>query len=67
MAQHGSPMFEAYTHNLRRVYWAEFIDAQMRATRPAQFRASIVAPALPETDDLSNAFDYHRHRTGLGD
>ena len=62
MAHHGSQTFEAYAKNLRRIYWAEFIDAQLRATRPEGFRASLVAPALPETDDLSNAFDYHRFR-----
>ncbi len=67
MARHGSQTFEAYTRNLRRIYWAEFIDSQMRATRPEQFRASLVVPALPETGDLTTAFDYHRHRTGLSD
>ncbi len=67
MAHHGSQSFEAYAKNLRRIYWAEFIDAQLRATRPERFRASIVAPALPETDELSNAFDYHRFRASTGE
>ena len=67
MATHGSPLFEAYTRNLRRVFWAEFVDAQNQAARPLNFRASLVEPALPETDNLATAFDYHRHRNSLSD
>lgn len=62
---HGSPLFEAYTRNLRRLYWAEFIDRQTELARPAQFRASIIQDPLPETDSLAGAYDYHRHRTAL--
>ena len=67
MAAHGSPLFEAYTRNLRRVLWAEFVDAQNQAARPLNFRASLVEPVLPETDSLATAYDYHRHRTSLSD
>ena len=66
MAHHGSPGFEAYTRNLRRLMWADFIEAQMAATRPAQFRASLVENPLPDTDNLAQSFEYHRHRGGGG-
>lgn len=62
MANYGSPMFEAYTRTLRRVYWAEFVDAQLNATRPASFKASLVDSPLPEGDHLVNSYEYHRHR-----
>ena len=67
MARHGSATFEAYTRNLRRLYWAEFVDAQLSAERNAHFRASLVSNPLPEKDNLVNAYDYHRHRTTAGD
>ncbi len=41
--QLGSPNFDAYARNLRRIYWMEFIDRQMLKSRPRAFRASIVA------------------------
>lgn len=59
---HGSPTFEAYTRNLRRIYWAEFVDAQIAAARPLSFRASLVADPMPEKDSLANTYEYHRHR-----
>jgi alpha-D-ribose 1-methylphosphonate 5-triphosphate synthase subunit PhnI len=55
-------MFEAYTRTLRRIYWAEFVDAQLMASRPAQFRASIVEEPLSDTKHLGKTFEYHRHR-----
>ncbi len=64
MADHGTPSFEAYARNLRRLLWADFIEAQMAATRPAQFRASIVENPLPDTGNLAHSFEYHRHRGG---
>ncbi len=64
MAQHGSPLFEAYTRNLRRIYWSEFIDRQTEASRASTFRASLVNDPLPEKDSLAGAYDYHRHRAG---
>lgn len=64
MAHHGSRGFEAYVRNLRRLMWADFIEAQRAATRPAQFRASIVDDPLPESDNLAQSFEYHRHRGG---
>ena len=67
MASHGSPLFEAYTRNLRRLYWAEFVDAQNQAARPAQFKASLVEPPLQESDNLATAYDYHRHRLTPGE
>jgi hypothetical protein len=65
MAHHGSPLFEAYTRNLRRLYWSEFIDQQMESTRSSTFRASLVHDPLPDKDNLASAFEYHRHRITL--
>lgn len=62
MSAYGSPMFAAYAQNLRKVYWAEFIDAQTRATRTEEFRASLVQPPIPEKEDYAHAYDWHRHR-----
>ena len=62
MATHGSPMFASYTENLRRLYWVEFIESQMQMTRPAEFRASLVSSPLPDSENLTASFDYHRHR-----
>lgn len=59
---HGSPTFETYTRNLKRIYWSEFVDAQLAAARPMNFRASLVDDPMPEKDNLANAFEYHRHR-----
>ncbi len=38
----GSSTFEAYNRTLRRVLWADFIDAHLKAAREQQYRASIV-------------------------
>jgi len=65
MAGHGSPTFEAYSRNLRRIFWSEFVDAQLCAARPANFQASLVANPLPEKDNLAKVFEYHRHRPVL--
>ncbi|MEQ1717458.1 MAG: hypothetical protein ABL907_16020 [Hyphomicrobium sp.] len=62
MASHGSPMFVAYTRTLTRIFWAEFVDSQLTAARPSQFRASLVDDPLPGTEHLGKAFEYHRHR-----
>ena len=60
----GSQDFDSYARNLRRLMWAEFIDAQMQMTRAHQFRASLVDdPFVTQTADLAQHFDYHRHRT----
>lgn len=40
--QLGSPNFDAYARNLRRIYWMEFIDRQMLQSRERVFKASIV-------------------------
>ncbi|HMN36435.1 MAG TPA: hypothetical protein PKD49_01810 [Hyphomicrobium sp.] len=63
MARHGSPLFEAYTRTLRRIYWAEFVDRQLDAARPQHFKASIVESPMPEPDHLAKAFEYHRYRS----
>ncbi len=44
--QLGSPNFDAYARNLRRIYWMEFIDRQMLQSRARAFRASIVTPPI---------------------
>jgi len=38
----GSSTFEAYNRTLRRVMWADFIDAHLKAAREQQYRASLV-------------------------
>ncbi len=43
-----SDMFESYARTLRRVYWAEFIDAQMYGSRHENFRASLLSPVDDE-------------------
>ena len=65
MATHGSPGFEAYARNLRRLMWADFVETHMQAARPAQFKASLVDAPLKDTDNLAVAYDYHRHRASL--
>lgn len=68
MASHGSPMFEAYARTLKRIYWAEFLEDQLSATRPATFKASIVDDPAAETPaPLSKAYAYHRVRTMPGE
>lgn len=67
MAQHGSPLFETYSRNLRRLYWAEFVDTQTQAVTTGQFRASLIEPPLPEQDNLVAVYAYHRNRLGPGD
>lgn len=67
MAGHGSPLFETYTRNLRRLYWAEFIDTQSRAVRAETFRASIVVAPTTDTAGLAQAYDYHRQRPNQSD
>ena len=42
--QLGSETFDTYARNLRRLYWMEFIDHQMRLQRNERFRASLVFP-----------------------
>ncbi len=40
--QHVQMSFEQYANNLRRIYWLEFIDQQVRAQNQTEFRASLV-------------------------
>lgn len=67
MRQQGSPLFDTYTRTLRRLYWADFLETQVRAAKLEQYRASIVQPSIPEDGSLAAAFDYHRRRTHFGD
>lgn len=62
MSSYGSPMFEAYTRIVRRIYWADFIDAQIQAARGSQFKASLVEPPLKDTENLTATYDFHRRR-----
>ena len=68
MASHGSPTFVMYTRNLRRIFWAEFIDVQtqMTRTRDPAAPAGSVTPALPDIESLAPTFEYHRHRGTSG-
>jgi len=62
MARHGSPLFESYTRNIRRIYWSDFIDAQLEAARPQHYKASIIEDSIREPDNIATALAYHRHR-----
>ena len=66
MATHGSPMFDSYTRNLRRIYWAEFIDVQTQLTRQRNAAASAAPASEPPMESLSPTFEYFRHRTTPG-
>jgi hypothetical protein len=63
----GSPNLESYVETLSRVSSAAAADAQAASAKTGKFRASLVLEPLPEQDDLSAVFTYHRHRTGLLD
>lgn len=67
MRQQGSELFDTYTRNLRRLYWADFIETQVRAAKLEQYRASIVQPSIPDSDNLAAAYDYHRQRPNFGE
>lgn len=59
----GSSTFHAYAQTLRRVFWAEFIEDQIKMTRTAQFRANLVTnPYSEQQSNLLPHLDYHRHR-----
>lgn len=70
MASHGSPTFVMYTRNLRRIYWAEFIDVQTQLTRSRDpvvvTTAASDAPQMAEIESLGPSFEYHRHRNSSG-
>lgn len=53
--------FEVYARTIKRVYWAEFIDVQLRAARANQFRASLVQE--PYKDQVFLAGNYETART----
>ena len=64
MAHHGSPEFESYARNLRRLISADVVDSHVQASRPSRFRASLVqSPLEDDAGNLAQAFEYHRHRT----
>ena len=67
MASHGSPLFEAYVRNMKRLAWAEFIDRQATITPPGTFRASIVESDQRERQNLAASYNYHRNRLGSND
>jgi hypothetical protein len=63
--QLGTAVFHAYAQTLRRVYWAEFIEDQIKVARSAQFRANLVGnPYGEQKANLLPQFDYFRHRAG---
>ena len=66
MATHGSPMFDCYTKNLRRIYWAEFIDVQTQMRRAASTLALATESSTPDMESLSPTFEYFRHRSTNG-
>ena len=67
MASHGSPLFEAYVRNMKRLAWAEFIDSQSLIARPQTFRASLVESDQRQPDNLAASYNYHRNRLGATD
>ncbi len=63
-------MFQMYARNLRRIYWADFIDVHVHLVRSHD----LVAKALPEqvtldaeiaesAESLVPTCEYSRHRT----
>ena len=65
MASHGSPLFEAYVRNMKRLAWAEFIDSQSFIAQPGAFRASLVETASDaQPENIAASYNYHRMRTG---
>ncbi|MFM1813797.1 MAG: hypothetical protein RLZ98_492 [Pseudomonadota bacterium] len=57
----GTPNFEIYARNIKRIYWAEFIDSQLRTARANQFKASLVEE--PYKDQVFLAANYETART----
>jgi len=64
--QLGTRNFSAYNRNLRRVMWAEFLDAQLRIARAHQFRALIVANPLDDTASLTAVYTQIRQSEDRG-
>lgn len=56
----GTPNFNSYDRNLRRVLWAEFLEGQLRAARANQFRANIVENPLNEQKALTAYYNQSR-------
>ena len=61
MTQHGSPLFQMYSRNLKRIFWLEFIDEQNEMSRARQMLAAPVscqdAPATSPEDSRVTADD----------
>jgi hypothetical protein len=64
MASYGSPTFECYARNLRRIFWAEFIDVQTQMSRAPELRPPAFTAPDAGIESLSPTFEYHRTRIG---
>lgn len=60
----GTQNFEIYARNIKRIYWAEFIDLQLRTARANQFRASLVAEPYENQVFLAANYEMARNRDG---
>ena len=40
----ASPFFQNYERTMRRIYWLEFVDAQLEAAHRLQCRTSLAQP-----------------------
>lgn len=58
----GTQNFEIYARNIKRIYWAEFIDTQLRAARTTQFRASLVEEPFKDQVFLATTYETARSR-----
>lgn len=60
-------MFQMYARNLRRVFWAEFIDVQVHLARAHDVIPPIVAEPVSTDgengESLVPTYEYYRHRT----
>lgn len=66
MATHGSPTFDCYTRNLRRIFWAEFIDVQTQIRNAGVTLTPSQEAATADLESLSPTFEYFRHRSTNG-
>lgn len=64
--QLGTKTFQSYAQTLRRVWWADFIEGQIKVSRDAKFRASLVDdPFGKAAANLLPQVNVMRHR-GIG-
>jgi hypothetical protein len=62
MASHGSPAFQCYARNLRRIYWSEFVDVQTQMSRAGTTAPAGAATPTADKESLMPSYEYYRHR-----